>query len=72
MTSTQILNEIYSEGLQMEIYEELHKWLLNDRKRLNKKCSEAISTIKVAKKLMDGEGSNTQKIHSIKNLCSDY
>lgn len=47
MTTAEIMTEIYKSGNQREVFDVLHKWILNELKKLESENSE-LSACKVA------------------------
>lgn len=68
MTITEILSIIHKERIELEVYEQLHQWLLTDRSEWIDRCMEAESTVKAVGKIAD----KTRDINAIKNLCESY
>lgn len=68
MTITEILSIIHKERVELEIYEQLHRWLLSDRSELIDRCMEAELTVKAVRKIAD----ETKDVNAIKNLCDNH
>lgn len=68
MTITEILSIIHKERVELEIYEQLHQWLLSDRSELIDRCMEAELTVKAVRKIAD----ETKDVNAIKNLCDNH
>lgn len=68
MTITEILSIIHKERVELEIYEQLHRWLLSDRSELIGRCMEAELTVKAVRKIAD----ETKDVNAIKNLCDNH
>lgn len=68
MTITEILSIIHKERVELEVYEQLHQWLLSDRSELIDRCMEAESTVKAVGKIAD----ETKDVNAIKNLCDNH
>lgn len=68
MTITEILSIIHKERVELEIYEQLHQWLLLDRSELIDRCMEAELTVKAVRKIAD----ETKDVNAIKNLCDNH
>ena len=68
MTITEILSIIHKERIELEIYEQLHQWLLSDRSEWIDRCMEAESTVKAVGKIAD----KTKDVNAIKDLCDSH
>ena len=68
MTITEILSIIHRERIELEVYEQLHQWLLTDRSEWIDRCMEAESTVKAVGKIAD----KTRDVNAIKDLCESY
>lgn len=68
MTITEILSIIHKERVELEVYEQLHQWLLEDRVEWTNRCMEAESTVKAIGKIVD----KTKDLGAIKDLCDSH
>jgi hypothetical protein len=70
MTTTEILSIIHKEHAELEIYEALHTWLLNDRVEWINKAMENKATVKAIKKLANNSNNKNAALEGITNLCN--
>lgn len=69
MTITEILNIIHEERVELEIFEALHKWMVNDRAEWTSRAMDAEATIRAVGK-MAKENKNTKSvIKGIVDIC---
>lgn len=66
-----ILDEIHSNHLEVDVYRELSNWMIADRVRLTKQCSESQSTVRTIGKIAFNNSNKTEALTGIKNICYD-
>lgn len=71
MTITEILNIIHKERVELEIFEALSLWMVEDRSAWIDKAMEQKGIIRAISKIANGNLNANNAIEGIKNLCSD-
>ena len=69
MTITEILTEIHKQRVELEIYQELQRWLLNDRVGWIDRAMDAESTVRAIGKIAKENKNNSSAIDGIVNIC---
>ena len=69
MTITEILNIIHEERVELEIFESLHKWMINDRAEWTSRAMDAEATIRAVGKIAKGNENAKSAIKGIVNIC---
>lgn len=69
MTITEILNTIHEERVELEIYQELQKWMVEDRAAWIDRAMDAESTIRCVSKIAKDNKSAKSAINGIINIC---
>ena len=69
MTITEILNIIHKERVELEIFEALSKWMINDRAEWISRAMDAESTIRCVSKIAKDNKSTKSAINGIINIC---
>lgn len=70
MTLTEILNVIHKERVELEIFEALSKWMVEDRSAWIDEAMEQKAIIRAIGKIADENPNRKEAIEGIKNLCS--
>lgn len=71
MTITEILNEIKEQRVELEIYQILQQWIIDDRAAWIDRCMDAESTVRCISKIAYGNKNKTEALDGIMALC-DY
>ena len=71
MTITEILNEIKEQRIELEIYQVLQQWIIDDRAAWIDRCMDAESTIRCIGKIAYGNSNKAEALEGIKNICFD-
>ncbi len=71
MTITEILNIIHEERVELEIYQALHQWLLDDRKEWINRAMESDATVRAVKDIATKTSNPKGALEGIINLCSE-
>ena len=69
MTITEILNTIHEERVELEVFEALHKWMIEDRAQWTSKAMDAEATIRCVSKIAKGNESSKSAIKGIIDVC---
>jgi hypothetical protein len=69
MTITEILATIHEERVELEIYEALHTWMLNDRAEWIDRAMESEATVKAVGKIANNSNNKNAALEGIANLC---
>ena len=71
MTITEILNTIHKERVELEIFQALSEWMIEDRAAWIDEAMEQKSIVRAIGKIVNGNSNKNEAIEGIKNLCSD-
>lgn len=70
MSITEILNIIHKERVELEVFQCLSDWMVNDRASWIDEAMEQKAVIRAISKIVDNPNKN-EAITGIKNLCMD-
>lgn len=71
MTITEILNEIREQRVELEVYQELQKWIIEDRAAWIGRAMDSESSIRAIGKIANGNKNTKEAIEGIKAI-SDF
>lgn len=71
MTITEILNEIKEQRVELEIYQVLQQWIIDDRAAWIERCMDAESTVRAIGKIAYGNSNKKEALDGIKSICMD-
>lgn len=71
MTITEILNAIHEERVELEIFQALSSWMVEDRSAWIDKAMEKKAIIRAINKIANGNSNKNEVIEGIKNLCGE-
>lgn len=71
MTITEILTAIHTERVELEVFEELSKWMVEDRSEWIKEAMEQKAIIKAISKIANGNPNKSEAIEGIRGLCEE-
>lgn len=71
MTITEILNVIHKERVELEIFQALSSWMIEDRSAWIDEAMEQKSIVRTINKIANGNPNKNEAIEGIKNLCSE-
>lgn len=71
MTITEILKEIDKERVHIEIYQTLHRWLLDDRKEWIDRTMESEATVRAVRDIATKVKNPKSAIEGVIGLCTD-
>ena len=69
MTITEILTEIHKQRVELEICQELQRWLLDDRASWIDRAMDAESTVRAIGKIAKENKNKNSAIDGIINIC---
>ena len=69
MTITEILNIIHEENVELEIFEALSKWMINDRAKWTNRAMDAEATIRAVGKIAKGNENTKNATKGIVDIC---
>lgn len=69
MTITDILDIIHEENVELEIFETLSKWMINDRAKWTSRAMDAEATIRAVGKIAKGNENAKNAIKGIVDIC---
>ena len=69
MTITEILTEIHKQRVELEICQELQRWLLDDRAEWIDRAMDAESTVRAIGKIVKENKNKNSAIDGIVNIC---
>lgn len=69
MTITEILNIIHQERVELEICQELQKWLLEDRTTWIDRAMDIEATVRAINKIATQNGNPKNALQGIINIC---
>ena len=69
MTITEILTEIHKQRIELEVCQELQRWLLDDRASWIDRAMDAESTVKKNEKIAKENKNKSSAIEGIVNIC---
>ena len=69
MTITEILNIIHEENVELEIFEALSKWMINDRAEWTSRAMDAEVTIRCVGKIAKENKNTKNAIKGIVDIC---
>ena len=69
MTITEILTEIHKQRVELEICQELQRWLLDDRATWIHRAMDAESTVRAIGKIEKENKNKSSAIEGIVNIC---
>lgn len=69
MTITEILNIIHEEKVELEVFETLIKWMINDRAEWTSRAMDAEATIRAVGKMAKGNENAKNAIKGIVDIC---
>lgn len=70
MTVSDILNEIHSENVEVEIYKALSEWIMLDRQQNIVELARCKSTIRAISKIANNNPNKKEALDGIINLCN--
>ena len=70
MTITEILNIIHEENVELEVFETLSKWMINDRAQWTSRAMDAEATIRAVGKIAKGNENAKNAIKGIVDICN--
>ena len=71
MTITEILNITHKERVELEIFEALSEWMIQDRSSWIDEAMEQKAIVRAIGKIVNENSNKNEVIEGIKNLCSD-
>lgn len=71
MTITEILNEIHKERVELEVYQALQQWLLDDRKEWIGRAMESEATVRAVRNIAMKTSNPKGALEGIVALCSE-
>lgn len=71
MTITEILSIIHKERVELEIFEALSEWMIEDRAAWIDEAMEQKAIVRAIGKIANENSNKNEAIEGIKNLCSD-
>lgn len=71
MTITEILSIIHKERVELEIFEALSEWMIQDRSSWIDEAMEQKAIVRAIGKIANENKNKNEAIEGIKNLCSD-
>ena len=69
MTITEILTEIHKQRVELEVCQELQRWLLEDRIKWIDRAMDAESTVKAIGRIAKENKNKSSAIDGIVNIC---
>lgn len=69
MTITEILNIIHEENVELEIFEALSEWMINDRAEWTSRAMDAEATIRCVSKMAKENKNTKNAIKGIVDIC---
>ena len=69
MTITEILSEIHMQRVELEVCQELQRWLLDDRASWIDRAMDAESTVRAIGKIAKENKNKSNAINGIINIC---
>ena len=69
MTITEILTEIHKQRVELEVCQELQRWLLDDRATWIDRAMDAESTVRAIGKIAKDNKNKSSAIDGIINIC---
>ena len=69
MTITEILTEIHKQRVELEICQELQRWLLHDRASWIDRAMDVESTVRAIGKIAKENNNKSSAIEGIVNIC---
>lgn len=69
MTITEILTEIHKERVELEVCQELQRWLIEDRTVWINRAMDAESTVRAIGKIAKENKNKSSAIKGIVNIC---
>ena len=69
MTITEILTEIHKQRVELEVCQELQRWLLDDRAGWIDRAIDAESTVRAIGKIAKENKNKSSAIEGIVNIC---
>ena len=69
MTITEILTEIHKQRVELEVCQELQRWLLDDRASWIDRAMDAESTVRAIGKIAKENKNKSSAIDGIVNIC---
>ena len=70
MTTSDILNEIHKENVEVEIYKALSEWMMLDRQRNIVELARYKSTIRAINRIANNNSNKKEALDGIINLCN--
>lgn len=71
MTITEILNEIKEQRVELEIYQALQQWIIDDRAAWIDRAMDSESTVRCISKIAYGNKNKTEALKGIQDICMD-
>lgn len=71
MTIPEILNEIKEQRVELEIYQALQQWIIDDRAAWIDRAMDAESTVRCIGKIAYGNKNKTEALKGIQDICMD-
>ena len=69
MTITEILTEIHKQRVELEVCQELQRWLLDDRSKWIDRAMDAKSIVRAVGKIAKENKNKSSAIDGIVNIC---
>lgn len=69
MTISEVLNVIHHERIELEVFEALTRWMIDDRAFWIDEAMEGKAIINAIGKVAENNSNKTDAIEGIKNLC---
>ena len=69
VTITEILTEIHKQRVELEVCQELQRWLLDDRAEWINRAMDAESTVRAIGKIAKDNKNKSSAIEGIVNIC---
>ena len=71
MTITEILNAIHEERVELEIFQALSAWMIENRSSWIDEAMKQKAIIRAISKIANENSNKNEAIEGIKNLCSE-
>ena len=71
MTITEILNTIHNERVELEIFQALSAWMIEDRSAWIDEAMEQKAVVRAISKIANGNTNKNEAIEGIRSLCEE-
>lgn len=71
MTITEILNTIHKERVELEIFQALSAWMVEDRSAWIDEAMEQKAVVRAIGKIANGNPNKSEVIEGIRSLCEE-